>query len=303
MANEINDLRASQFLVNFMQKTFLYNGLYQIKESELRIFLEKLKISGNIEELVTLVSTTLTEYDKLPKPQKRFLDVLFGEKIRTMKDSLKLIDLFGEPLLNLAEHHFENLNYENLLEFEIINYLIFLFVELDNYIYNAFKYVLERKPHLLKDKKIDFKLQDFEFYLKNKDEDYIYSFLAEKEIERKLYGDYLDIFEFACKKLGLKHNIEYRDIRLLDAGKKIRNLYVHSDGKITSIFLMKIQRKLPKLFDYISKNYKIGEKYKINYQLIFNLQNFVFAVVKKLDKTLIKAHPEIIQLEFKKRNE
>ncbi len=74
------------------------------------------------------------------------------------------------------------------------NYLIFLFIEFDNYIYNAFKYVLERKPQLLEEKKIDFKLKDLEFYIMDKDGGYVYSFLAEKEIERKLYGDYMDIF-------------------------------------------------------------------------------------------------------------
>ncbi len=58
MTREISELSASKFFVRFMQRTFLYNGLYQIKKSELQIFLEKLKISGNVEELVTVVSRT-----------------------------------------------------------------------------------------------------------------------------------------------------------------------------------------------------------------------------------------------------
>ncbi len=290
------DIKLSKFGANIFNKTALYYGLYNIKIRNLKESLSKLR-SGSVEDVVEPLKKTIDLYEKLPDIPKSIINYFFSDRIESFKNSLEKIELFGKPLIDIANSYMKNLNYETLIEFENINYLKFLFTEWETYLFNSYKYILLKHPNLLDNMQISYK--DLRDNFPGSEPELVTEYFAEKKLKEVFYENYYKIFDFGKKKLGLKHQITNEEIKILEAAKAIRNLYVHSDGTVTSLFLKTVQATGIKLTNFQEKGLEIGKKCPLGNKMIFALQNFMFALVKEIDKPLIKAYPELLDYEFK----
>ena len=137
-----------------------------------------------------------------------------------------------------------------------------------------------KNPEILKDKTITIsklleKKTDFSTLIEEK---------VEFIINELFFEDFTKIFKYAEKPLGINHNISKEECNELNKIRQIRNLFIHSDGRVNSIFLSKVH----------DCKMKVGERYIINKKEIDIIEEKIRNILKKFDKALLTSHSELI---------
>jgi len=171
------------------------------------------------------------------------------------------------------------------------------------YLFKSFKYIIIRNPKILFEKRISIeniinKVKDLKFNFKKEIENEEYNTLflnsiiedfTERIIHDKLYENYDEVFTYAQKVLGIKHDIEPRALKLFNLFKQFRNLYSHGDGIISYIFLNKVKK-----IGYKTKYFKLGEKLKVDNELIDDVRGMILFISSVFDKALVSSYPELM---------
>ena len=141
------------------------------------------------------------------------------------------------------------------------------------------------------------KIEDLKFDSKDEIENEEYQILlldsiiedfTERVIHDKLYENYEEIFNYAQKVLGIKHNLEPRALKLLNLFKQFRNLYSHGDGIISYIFLNKVEK-----IGYKTKYFKLGEKLVVDNEIIDDVRSMILFISSVFDKAFIGSYPDL----------
>ncbi len=208
-------------------------------------------------------------------------------------------DIFFDFITNLTE----NLTLNKFFELENRFTLIYLFTELDNYLFKCFKYTLIKRPDILNNTKVSLKeLKEANGNIKKIinfkaeieamskfDLDLFIDEIIEKKIHNKFYKDFTEVFHYAEKILGIKFSIPKDAIKLLNFFKQVRNLYTHGDGTINQIFLKRINQVNKK-----EQKYKLGEKLQLTDQIIKDLIIIIRFIITQFDSIIIKTFPELV---------
>ncbi len=221
------------------------------------------------------------------------------------KRDLILLEKSGEndTFFEIVSNFIDNFNFENFIEFENRNALIYYFSELDIYLFKCFKFLLNKNPDILNDTTVSLKelrnvsgninrvIDDKaeEKAMSKFDLNLFIDEVIEKKIHNKFYRDYTEIFHFAERILGVKHSIHEDLINLLNFFKQIRNLYTHGDGTINQIFLKRIEPLGIK-----KEKYRKGEKVQLTDELVEDLQNIIGSTIIQFDKSLTVLYPELL---------
>lgn len=273
----------------FSKNFILYEGLHRLKERKLK---DHFKIYESYEDFSSFVEYLLKPFKNLPISK-------LGDDIIELKEIQAKTENY---MKNKYDYMFKNFNVEKFREFENITLLFFMFSEFDNYLFKCFKHHLIERPELLFDKQILIenvinKIKDLDLDPKEKIENNIIKKLiidsivedyAEKTIHDRFYENYEEIFNYAQKKLGINHNIDSKALKLLNLFKQFRNLYAHSDGIISYIFLNKVEK-----IGYKTKYFKSGEKLKIDDEIIDDVKGMIFGISLEFDGAFIESHPEL----------
>ncbi|MFX1399025.1 MAG: hypothetical protein ACFFAS_18520 [Promethearchaeota archaeon] len=203
-----------------------------------------------------------------------------------LRDLYRVMDL--SPRMNeYIQNFIENLTYINFQELEQWNYLTLLFIEMDEYFYKCFKYILTKRPEILENKQISIKeireLKDIELIFEN---------IVDKYISDITYKGTINLFKKARKPIGINHSIEDNLIHKLDGYREVRNIYVHKKGKIDGKFKKKLENLNLKLEDLGID--VLEDKIKISEDLIFRIQDFILEILLKFDSTLVDIYKELI---------
>lgn len=97
------------------------------------------------------------------------------------------------------------------------------------------------------------------------------------------FKDFKKILKYAEKPLGIKHNISTEECNELNKIRQIRNIFVHNDGIINSIFLSKVP----------DCKLKLKERYIITKAEIDMIEEKIIKILKKFDKALVKSQSEL----------
>jgi len=251
---------SSKFFINFQDNLTKLLVFYDVKTIRLKSHLEE-KIANYKEEFASALETE---------------DDIINIKI----EEEGAIYALSRPQAELFYQIAKVLTYDNLIDFENKILLLFTYSEMEQYIFKSYKYLMLKKPEMLKDKTITIgKL------LEKKID---FNALIEEKVEFILNGlffeDFAKIFKFAEKPLGINHNISKEDCNELNEIRQIRNLFIHSDGIVNSIFLSKVH----------DCKKELGESYVINKNEIDIIVEKIRDILKKFDKALITSHSELI---------
>lgn len=244
-------------------------------------------------------------YPKRLSPNFPLLMKNMVEKHFEGKRDLVILKKSGENdvFFDLINNFIDNFNFENFIELENRNALIYYFTELDIYLFRCFKFILTKKPDILNNTKVSLKeLREVNGNIKKImeskaevkamskfDLNLFIDEVIEKKIHNKFYKDYTEVFHFAEKVLGIKHSIHEDFIDLLNFFKQIRNLYTHGDGIINQIFLKRIEPLIRK-----KDMYRTGEKIQLTDEVIDDLQHIIKSIIIQFDKSLTILYPELI---------
>lgn len=261
----------SSYFKIFSKNLILYYGFHFLKQRKLKDYF---KIYKDYDDFPTYV-------DMLNAPMKYAKDIEKDEDYYYLEELKSKISNAEQAKI---DNFFRNFTFENFIEFECINYLLFLFIEMESYLFKCFKFLLLKNPTILNNATITLK----KIIKKKGNIEFIFDEIAEKKIHNKFYKSYTEIFNYAKKILGIKHNIPDRAIDLLNYFKQIRNLFAHSDGTISQIFLSRIKH-----LGFKYKIYKLGEKFKLNEEIIYDINKLIHDIALIFDKSLIKAYPEL----------
>jgi len=267
----------------------LYEGFRYLKERKLK---EHFKMYESYNDFSSFVDNLLDPMLNIP-PSNLGEDVKYLMKLRT--------EIKGE-IKDRTDYHFKNYNIDKFIEFENITLLFFLFSEFENYLFKCFKYIIIRNPKILFEKMISIeniinKIEDLKFDSKDEIENEEYQILlldsiiedfTERVIHDKLYENYEEIFNYAQKVLGIKHNLEPRALKLLNLFKQFRNLYSHGDGIISYIFLNKVEK-----IGYKTKYFKLGEKLVVDNEIIDDVRSMILFISSVFDKAFIGSYPDL----------
>ncbi len=267
----------------------LYEGFRHLKERKLT---DHFKMYESYKDFSSFVDYLLNPFLNIPTSDLGE-DVNYLIKLRT--------EIKGE-IKDRTDYHFKNFNINKFIEFENITLLFFMFSEFENYLFKCFKYIIIRNPEILFEKQISIeniinKIKDLKFDSKDEieNEEYKTLFLnsiiedfTERIIHDKLYENYEEVFTYAQKVLGIKHDIESRALKLFNLFKQFRNLYSHGDGIISYIFLNKVKK-----IGYKTKYFKLGEKLIVDNELIDDVRGMIFFISSSFDKALIGSYPEL----------
>ena len=202
-------------------------------------------------------------------------------------------DLMDDYLKDMVDHHFKNLNFENLLEFENVNFLNYIFTEFENYLFKSFKFVLMKRPEIINKKSIE--LSELKMIHRNLNIELINEIIVENTLHDLFYKNYEEVFKKANDPIGLDIKIEEKDISILNGFKQIRNLYIHGDGNINSLFIKKIQRYKITFEDLTLPDLSIGEEIKVDMKLIKKLEKLTFKIVRIIDDSLKSKYPDLLE--------
>ena len=181
---------------------------------------------------------------------------------------------------------FKHVTEENLEFYLSKYYLVVLYSELEQYLFNILKYIYIKHPEILKKHTIYIgtileKGSNFDLIIEEK---------AEKDILNLFYKDFKEFFkEIAKKPLGLKISLTNEEIMRLNEFKQLRNSYIHGDGRVSLTYLSKL------------KNSKkvLGEILELDYNIITEYDKLIFEIIRRIDEVFILKFPE---LKFKKRD-
>jgi len=267
----------------------LYEGFRGLKERKLK---EHLKMYESYEEFSSYVDYLIDPYKDIPESNLEE-NVIRLKKLRAeIKGGIK----------GRIDYHFKDFNISKFKELECISLLFFMFSEFENYIFKCFKYIIIRRPEILFEKLISIesiinKIKDLKLDSKDEIENEEYKNLllnsiiedfTERIIHDKLYDNYEEVFTYAQRVLGIKHNIESRALKLFNLFKQFRNLYSHGDGIISYIFLNKIEK-----IGYKIKYFKLGEKLIVDDELIDDVRSMIFFIGSTFDKAFSSSYPEL----------
>jgi hypothetical protein len=191
--------------------------------------------------------------ESLIEPYKDIPDPNLEENIIRLK---KIREEIKSGINDIINYHFKNFNMNKFRELENISLLFFVFSEFENYVFKCFKYIIVRRPEIYSEKLISIeniikKIEDLNLIFKDEIENEEYKNLllnsiiedfTERIIHDKLYENYKEVFPYAQRVLGIKHDIESNVLKLLNLFKQFRNLYSHGDGIISYIFLNKVEK-------------------------------------------------------------
>jgi len=241
------------------QKKILHSKIYEI-------FLEN-------------VCTYIIIQNRAIQLMKKESDETKEKFIKTLKPQTIQKNVYMEDMKTVFPEF--NLDFYKFKEIHFRNHIIYLYSELEFYFYRCLNYVFTKRPNLLEEKNISLSVKS----ILNKDynlEEEVQKKL-DKEIEQKLRKDFNDFFEYCSKKLGLKHRLSQEDINELKKFRQIRNLYVHGDGTVNEMFFRKYPESL----------FKIGEKFKIDEELLNNLVQISIRILDQFDEQIVKAYSEL----------
>ncbi len=283
----------SKYLILFWNNLSLYEGFYWIKIEKMREIFKQF----NGRDIAKQLKDGEVLYDRIkyPKELQEKVEVeIFKNDIENLKEVY--YNKMDDHLRNIVDFHFKNFNFNNLIEFEDINFYIFIFTQFENFLFKIFKYVLMKRPDIIKNKSIE--LNQLDMIPDNLKKDFIYEIVIEKTLHDLFYDNYEGIFKYANNPLGLNIKIEKKDISILNGLKQIKNLYSHGDGIVNSLFLKKLHADKIKFIDLGLKTTPLGAKLQINLKLIKELEKLLLNVGSIIDKSLTSKYPEIIDAFF-----
>jgi hypothetical protein len=275
-------------------------------------FPEILEESNKIRESLKIQLRKMSQSEAILGEFKHFYEyyIRFRKieaKIQTIKKNLQEAEMFKKDIENLKEiyndmmdnylrkivdHHFKNLNFNNLIEFEDINFYSFILNQFDNYLFRLFKFVLLKRPNIIKKKSIE--VNQLNMIHDNLNIDLINELVIENTLHDLFYNNYEEIFKYANDPLGLEVKIESKDISILNGFKQIKNLFSHGDGTVNSLMVKKFQTFKIGFPDLGLNDISLGEKIPINIKLVKELEKLIFTISLLTDKSLISKYPEII---------
>ncbi len=291
--DKIRQLKISSYFFEFFTNMMFFirlrekiQGIVKIKQDE--VFYPK-KYDPNFQKAMHKI---IKRY-----PESNLLDIENSDYFIVKKSGEN--DILFDLITNLTE----KLTLNKFFELEKRYTLIYSFIELDNYLFKCFKYILIEKPDILNDTKVSLKeLKEANGNIKKIvnikaeleamskfDLDLFIDEIIEKKIHNKFYKDYTEIFHYAEKVLGIKLTVPKEAINLLNFFKQIRNLYSHGDGTINQIFLKRIYHANKK-----EKKYKLGEKFHLTDEFIKDLTLTIQFIITQFDSTIIKAFPDLL---------
>ena len=275
-----------EFLKNLSKmRKDLTHYIEKVKESDITI--EKFKYLVNIilhfrklEDKIHLIKRGVQEADKLRKGIDNMKEIYYNE----MDDFLR----------DLIDFNFDTFNFNNLIEFENINFYSFIFNQFENFLFKVFRFVLMKRPEILKKKSIGLNQLNMIVIKDILNIDLINEAVIEKILHDLFYKNYEEIIKYANNPLGLNIKIEEKDISMLNGYKQIKNLYSHGEGIVNTIFLKKFQAFKIDFIDLGLNKSSLGDKLQINMKLINELKKLLFKVCSILNKSLVSKYPEII---------
>jgi len=215
---------------------------------------------------------------------KRLRSALIGAE----KLNKEILLIGGKKPPQIMEHEdlrfllnpFKHITEENLEFYLSKYYLVVLYSELEQYLFNILKYIYVKHPEILKRHTI---------YIgtildKKSNIDLIIEEKAEKDILDLFYKDFKEFFkEIAKKPLGLKISLTYEEIIKLNEFKQLRNSYIHGDGRVSLTYLSKF------------KNSKkvLGEILELNYKIITEYDKLIFEIIRRIDEVFVLKFPEL----------
>ncbi len=267
----------------------LYEGFRGLKERKLK---DHFKMYESYEDFSSYVDYLIDPYKNIPASN-------LGEGVNRLQ---KLRAEIKGGIKDRIDYHFKNFNIKKFKEFENITLLFFMFSEFENYLFKCFKYIIIRRPEILFEKQISIeniinKIKDLKLDSKDEIENEEYKNLllnsiiedfTERIIHDKLYENYEEVFTYARRVLGIKHDIESGTLNLLYLFKQFRNLYSHGDGIISYIFLNKVEK-----IGYKTKYFKLGEKLIVDDELIDDVRSMIFFIGSTFDKAFSSSYPEL----------
>lgn len=212
---------------------------------------------------------------------------------------------FHDEIVDFTKKIYEKMNYKQFYEIENANTLILLFSEFENYLFKCFKYILLNNPSIMDNQTITIKeliekqgdlsliIEEIaeENAIRKFNLDILLDDIIEKKIHNKFYKDYEEVFHYAEKILGIKHNISKDLIKQLNFFKQIRNIYAHGDGTITRIFINKINNFKSK--DEMDK-YHLGNKFIVEDQDLRDVDDLFMWITSKFDNGLTKLYLDLL---------
>ncbi len=160
------------------------------------------------------------------------------------------------------------------------HYLLYLFSQLQLFLFKTINYLLLKRPINISEKIISIKT----VLDNNKDWDVILEKKIENVILNLFFSGWKEIFDYIFSPLGLHHDITNQEIADLEEFSLLRNLYAHGDGTVTHIYLQKSR----------GKDIKYGDKIDIDDKYLEKSKRMIFIVLQKIDQKLIKSCPELI---------
>lgn len=237
-------------------------------------------IQGNDDLVLNLYS--VEEMEELSEIKARnAIKVEIHEKKEIIIDK-KEIPLEKLNLLNIYLNSCSEVNSITVMNYLRKTYLFSLFNELEKYLTNCFKFIISTNPSIIQDQMIQFrKIQEHQGNIKT-----IRSELIDKRIHDSFYKNFWKILDFSKKILNINHNFSRNDrlIRNLDYFKQIRNIFIHSDGKVNYLFLSRVKKE----------NLKIGDEILLTKKLLIEIENTIYSFIKQFDESIIDQFPELI---------
>lgn len=274
----------SVFFIEFMKNLNKLIDLFKLKNSMLNDFFKKTKIIAKDPSKLITLGTMIYKHssdENGTKHYKRFMDLKKG--------------MFGDEEYKFSYDFFleisKSFTYENYIEFEYINDLILKLTEFEKYLYKCFKFIILQRPDIIKKKSIT--VEEFKMLPEQKIE-LVQELGAEHFLHDVFYKNYKLVFERAINPLGIKHEIKEEQINILQGIKLIRNQYIHADGKITSLFLIKLNElKLSGKNLGINK-LELNSKIELNQELLSFISYTLLVIGIMFDNKLIESYPQLI---------
>ncbi len=272
----------SIFFIEFAKNLNTLIDSFQLKKLMLKDFFER-AITNDLDKLINLGSIL----DK-----KKFDEN--GTKLRKKFTDLKK-GMLGDEEHKFSYDFFRELHksytYNSYVEFERINDLILKLTEFEKYLYNCFKYIILKRPDILDNRSI--KVGEFKF-LQERGIEIVEELAAEDFLHDIFYKNYKLIFERAIKPLGIKHSIKEELVKILQGIKLIRNQFIHANGRVTTVFLRKLNElELPMHILKLNK-LELNSKIELHDELLQSISFTLFIIGLEFDMKFIEVYPELI---------
>lgn len=175
-------------------------------------------------------------------------------------------------------------SYSDLVEFQNQHHILFLYSQMERYLFQCFKYILiNRSPEIIKEKTISIST----ILKKNKNFNLIIEEKVESIIVNVFYKDFKEILKFAKEKLGIVHEYTDDDIKTFNDFKALRNIFAHGDGTATSVYLEKVN----------TDELNLGDILIITEEMVRNFETKINQLLIKFDKVFLNSYPELDFLE------